>query len=77
MKLLSKISMVVMALAMTFAFSSCDKDLCYSCVGFDDGAGNSLEDLGTVCEGDNGATEDEVKDAVDLYEALGGTCTKQ
>ena len=75
MKLFSKLAAVLFVCA--FLFASCNKTTCYNCVGFDDGT-TSLEDLGTICEGDStSATKEELDAAVALYEAFGGTCTKE
>ncbi len=74
--------MAIALFAMTFSLASCgDDDNCYECVGFDDGT-TSLEDLGRVCEGDDdgsggSVTSAQLDEAIELYEALGGTCTKQ
>ena len=76
MKLTSKLVMLC-AFALLFIFASCGKELCYECKGYDDGT-VSLEDLGTICEGDaDNATKEDLEDAVTIYEALGGTCTKK
>ena len=79
-KLLKTSALFAFALGMSLSFTSC-KDTCYTCTGFDDGMGNSLEDAGTICEGaDNGAggtyTEETLEAEVALYELFGGTCTK-
>lgn len=75
MKLVTKLTMLCVV-TLLFVFTSCSKELCYECTGFDDGT-TALEDLGTICEGENSATKEEVKAAAATYELLGGTCTKK
>ena len=83
MKKLLKIALLfVFAATFSMVTSSCGKDTCYECTGFDDGMGNSLDDLGEVCEGDDDGSGgtldgDALETAVSLYEALGGTCNKK
>lgn len=72
---------VLCILMMGISLSSCGKDACYECLGFDDGT-VSLDDLGTVCEGEMGddgqeITAESLETLVNLYEAFGGTCTKK
>ena len=80
--LLKSFSTLLFAFSLCLFITSCgDDDVCYNCVGFDDGT-TSLEDLGTICEGDDdGAggevSEDDLEAAVAAYELFGGTCTKQ
>ncbi len=83
MKNFAKIAGVfVFALVLGLGMTSCkDDDVCYECTGFDDGT-TSLEDLGTICEGDddgtgNAITEEELEAAVAAYEAFGGSCRKK
>ena len=80
-QLLRILQLLIIITFFSIALNSCDKELCYECIGFDNGT-TSLEDLGTICEGDdNGVggtySEDELEEAVDLYEAFGGSCTKK
>ncbi len=81
MKNYVKSFMAIALFAMAFSLTSCGDDDCYDCVGFDDGMGNSLESL-SFCEGDddgNGGTidSDAADEAIEIFEALGGTCTKR
>jgi len=79
MKKLFNTNFLILATALIcFTFVSC-KDMCYECVGFDDGT-TMLEDLGTICEGaDNGQggtfSEDDIHSTVATYRNFGGTCT--
>lgn len=73
MNLISK-AFTLSAFVLLFMFSSCAKDVCYECTGFDDGT-TSLDDA-TICEGEN-TTKQELEAAVTLFESLGGTCKKQ
>ncbi len=82
MKNLSRICFLFLCVAvMSVALSSCGKDSCYECLGFDDGT-TSLEDLGTICVGDDdgsggSVTEEALEQAVAAYELFGGNCTKK
>ncbi len=71
-----KLLFKLLIIATVLAFSSCEEDFCYECTGYDDGVA-PLEDLGLICEGDNGSTRDEINDTVYRYEDLGGTCIRQ
>lgn len=73
--------MFLFVATLSISLTSCDKDTCYECTGFDDGT-TSLEDLGTICEGDDdgaGGTisSDQLDAAVASYELFGGTCEKK
>lgn len=78
MKNLLKTSFVLFFFAaLSLGFTSCGGDDCYECLGDD-----TLEDLGTICVGDDdGAggevTSEQLEQAVAAYELFGGTCTKK
>lgn len=85
MKNLLKFGNILLLAAFCSLFIvSCDDDddtNCYECLGYDDGT-TSLEDLGTVCEGEldeDGVTitAESLDASILLYEGFGGTCTKQ
>jgi hypothetical protein len=61
---------------MSWGSSSCSENVCYECTGTEDGGVTTLEDLGLLCEGEDGTVE-EVNQAIAVYEALGGTCNKK
>lgn len=83
MKNFMKICAVIL-IASLLPVASCteeDDRMCYVCTGFDDGT-TSLDDLGTICEGDdNGVggviTLPQLQAAVADYELFGGTCEMQ
>jgi len=76
MKILSKITVVVLALGVTFALTSCDDNTCYECPGFTDGTTEFPDE--EVCEDDAGIGSSTLLDLqVATLEASGYVCSKK
>jgi len=55
---------------------SCVKDNCYECDEVESG-GVIISETQTLCEGDNGWTEEDLEAEIMVFEALGSTCKKK
>ncbi len=77
MKMLQKISFLVLAFFMTFAIVSCEEDdVCYTCDDIVDGSGAVLVEGWSQCEGENGVTLEQLEGLVEDFENGGGNCEK-
>ncbi len=72
MKAIKNITLIVLMLLSI----SCAKSNCYECDEVESG-GIIVFEIQTICEGDNGWTEEDLEAEIERIEGLGSTCRKK